>query len=150
MRRSCRRRGILTLETRERAARDLAVALVALARKTVLARCHPEVVAGRLGDDDIAGAMKSHRKVQLKGTWNKDKDASFDPATSRFTFFLVDEQGQECKVVLEGAAPNNFELATSVVAKGRFVEEGYFHATEVLTKCPSKYEAQGDEVKKSV
>lgn len=99
---------------------------------------------------DIAGAMKSHRKVQLKGTWNKDREASFDVATSRFTFFLVDEQGQECKVVLEGAAPNNFELATSVVAKGRFVEEGYFHATEVLTKCPSKYEAQGDEVKKSV
>jgi cytochrome c-type biogenesis protein CcmE len=52
-------------------------------------------------------------------------------------------------VVLDGAAPNNFELATSVVAKGRYVAEGdYFHATEVLTKCPSKYEATGAEVKK--
>lgn len=99
---------------------------------------------------DVAGAMKTHKKVQLKGTWNKEKEASFDPATSRFTFYLVDEQGTECKVVLEGAAPNNFELATSVVAKGRYVEEGYFHATELLTKCPSKYEAQGEQVKKSV
>ena len=57
----------------------------------------------------------------------------------------MDESGKECKVVLDGAAPNNFELATSVVAKGRFTDEGYFHATEVLTKCPSKYEAQAIE-----
>jgi cytochrome c-type biogenesis protein CcmE len=99
---------------------------------------------------DVAGAMKTHKKVQLKGTWNKDKESSFDASTSRFTFYLVDETGTECKVVLEGAAPNNFEMATSVVAKGRYVEEGYFHASEVLTKCPSKYEAQGDQVKKTV
>jgi cytochrome c-type biogenesis protein CcmE len=42
-------------------------------------------------------------------------------------------------------------VATSIVAKGRFMsDEGYFHATEVLTKCPSKYEADGEEVNKSV
>jgi cytochrome c-type biogenesis protein CcmE len=86
--------------------------------------------------------------VQLKGQWIKDKGSSFDPATTQFTFFLVDDSGKECKVVLDGAAPNNFELATSVVAKGRFTDEGYFHASEVLTKCPSKYEAQGSDVKK--
>lgn len=100
---------------------------------------------------DVAGAMNTHKKVQLKGSWDKDKNASFDPKVSQFTFYLVDESGKECKVVLDGAAPNNFELATSVVAKGRYLpDEGYFHATEVLTKCPSKYEAQGDEVKKKV
>jgi len=98
---------------------------------------------------DVAKAMTTHKKVQLKGSWNRDKESSFDPKTSQFTFYLVDDSGQECKVVLEGAAPNNFEMATSVVAKGRFTEEGYFHATEVLTKCPSKYEADGSEVKKT-
>lgn len=98
---------------------------------------------------DVAKAMTTHKKVQLKGSWNRDKESSFDPKTSQFTFYLVDDNGQECKVVLEGAAPNNFEMATSVVAKGRFTEEGYFHATEVLTKCPSKYEAEGSEVKKT-
>lgn len=99
---------------------------------------------------DVAGAMKSHKKVQLKGAWNREKEASFNPETSQFTFYLIDDHGRECKVVLEGAAPNNFELATSVVAKGRYKDEGYFHATEVLTKCPSKYEAQGEEVKQKV
>ncbi|MBI4535592.1 MAG: cytochrome c maturation protein CcmE [Ignavibacteriae bacterium] len=99
---------------------------------------------------DVSGAMRSQKKVQLKGSWNRDKEASFDPRTSQFTFYLIDESGKECKVVLEGAAPNNFEMATSVVAKGRFLEEGYFHATEVLTKCPSKYEADPEDVKRKV
>lgn len=98
---------------------------------------------------DVAGAMKSHKKVQLKGQWNRERSSSFDATKAQFTFFLVDESGKECKVILDGAAPNNFDLATSVVAKGRYMEDGYFHATEVLTKCPSKYEAQAEEVRKS-
>jgi cytochrome c-type biogenesis protein CcmE len=95
---------------------------------------------------DIAGAMQKNKKVQLKGTWNREKESSFNAAASQFTFFLVDDAGRECKVVLDGAAPNNFEMATSVVAKGKFTPDGSFHATEVLTKCPSKYEAKGSEV----
>jgi len=95
---------------------------------------------------DIAGAMAKDKKVQLKGTWNKEKHSSFDPSTSQFRFYLVDDAGRECLVVLDGAAPNNFEMATSVVAKGKFTTDGYFHATEVLTKCPSKYEAEASEV----
>lgn len=98
---------------------------------------------------NISGAMKTHKKVQLKGTWNQDKESFFDAQTGKFTFYLVDEQGMECKVVLNGAAPNNFEIATSVVAKGRYQEEGFFEASEVLTKCPSKYEADGEQVKKT-
>ncbi|MDH4068997.1 MAG: cytochrome c maturation protein CcmE [Ignavibacteria bacterium] len=100
---------------------------------------------------DVSGAMRLNKKVQLKGVWNKEKEAFFDPTTTQFTFFLIDDNGGECKVILDGAAPNNFELATSVVAKGNYMEtEGYFHATEVLTKCPSKYEADAEEVNKSV
>jgi cytochrome c-type biogenesis protein CcmE len=97
---------------------------------------------------DIAGAMKKHKKVQVKGSWNREKEATFNASKGQFTFYLVDDSGRECKVVLDGAAPNNFELATSVVAKGRFTDEGYFHASELLTKCPSKYEAQPGEVTK--
>lgn len=98
---------------------------------------------------NISGAMKTHKKVQLKGTWNQDKESFFDAQTGKFTFYLVDEHGMECRVILNGAAPNNFEIATSVVAKGRYNEEGFFEASEVLTKCPSKYEADGEQVKKT-
>jgi cytochrome c-type biogenesis protein CcmE len=98
---------------------------------------------------DIDGALKKGKTVQLKGTWNRDRESAFDPATSTFTFYLLDDHGKECRVVLDGAAPNNFEMATAVVAKGRFTKDGYFHATEVLTKCPSKYEADASEVKRT-
>ncbi len=98
---------------------------------------------------DVAGAMQMHKKVQLKGQSVKEKGSSFNPQTAQFTFFLADDSGKECRVVLDGAEPNNFELAPSIVAKGRFTDDGYFHATEVLTKCPSKYEAQASDVKKA-
>ena len=99
---------------------------------------------------DVAGAIKADKKVQLKGTLNKEKESRFDPEKTQFTFYLIDDSGRECKVILDGAAPNNFEMATSIVAKGRYMEgDKTFHATEVLTKCPSKYQANGDEVKKS-
>jgi cytochrome c-type biogenesis protein CcmE len=97
---------------------------------------------------DVAGAMTKHKKVQLKGAWNKEKESAFDAKSGQFTFWLTDDQGKECRVVLDGAAPNNFELATSVVAKGRYTDQGYFHASEVLTKCPSKYEAKVEDMNK--
>jgi cytochrome c-type biogenesis protein CcmE len=44
-------------------------------------------------------------------------------------------------VELIGAKPNNFEAAVSVVVKGR-IDDGVLKASNVLTKCPSKYEGQ--------
>jgi len=93
-------------------------------------------------------ASETHKKTQVKGTWVKEKDAGFDAATNKFTFYMKDESNTEMKVVLDGAEPNNFKMAESVVAKGK-IKDGYFHATEVLTKCPSKYEGDGQDVKKS-
>ena len=61
---------------------------------------------------------------------------------------MKDEGNNVMKVVLDGARPNNFEMAESVVAKGK-VKDGNFYAKEVLTKCPSKYEGKGEDVKKS-
>ena len=47
----------------------------------------------------------------------------------------------EMKVIYEGTIPNNFETAKSVVVTGQY-QNGYFHAKDILTKCPSKYEEQ--------
>ena len=98
---------------------------------------------------DFAAAEQSHKKVQVKGEWVKEEAASFDVQKVKFSFFMKDESNRVVKVVLDGAKPNNFELATSVVAKGKFVN-GEFHASEVLTKCPSKYEGSAETVKKSL
>ncbi len=94
------------------------------------------------------GATEMHRTCQVKGSWVKDKESGFDANTNTFTFFMKDEGNNIMKVVLDGSKPNNFEMAESVVAKGR-VKDGNFYAKEVLTKCPSKYEGKGEDVKKS-
>lgn len=93
-------------------------------------------------------ASENHRTCQVKGAWVKDKETKFDANTNQFIFYMMDENKTEMKVVLDGARPNNFEMAENVVATGK-VKDGYFHAKEVLTKCPSKYEGKGEDVKKS-
>jgi cytochrome c-type biogenesis protein CcmE len=98
---------------------------------------------------NFAKAEAMAKKVQVKGKWVAEKETRFDASTSQFTFYMIDDSNKECKVVLDGAKPNNFEIATEIVAKGRF-KDGYFHANEVLTKCPSKYEGDGTAVKKSL
>ncbi len=98
---------------------------------------------------DFATAEKSGKKVQVKGEWIQDMDSMFDAEKAQFTFYMKDDNQKIMKVVLDGAKPNNFEIATSVVAKGT-ISGDHFHANEVLTKCPSKYEGDAEAVKKSL
>ena len=95
---------------------------------------------------DFAKANEMMRKVEVKGYWVKGKESKFDAEENTFTFYMVDDNNNEMKVVLDGAKPNNFEVAEAVVAKGK-IKDGYFHASEILTKCPSKYEATGEDLK---
>ena len=98
---------------------------------------------------DIATARTSHRKVQVKGEWIQERETQFDAEKGQFSFYMRDDNEEETKVVLEGAKPNNFELATSIVVKGRY-QDGYFHATDILTKCPSKYEGDAGSLQKTL
>jgi cytochrome c-type biogenesis protein CcmE len=97
---------------------------------------------------DFRSAMSAHRKVQVKGEWLPEKESMFDSSKGQFVFFMKDEKGVELKVVYDGAQPNNFELASAIVVKGRY-EEGFFHASEILTKCPSKYEGTSQDVERT-
>ncbi len=97
---------------------------------------------------DFADARRIQKKIQVKGEWVKDRESSFNIEKMQFTFYLKDDSGEILKVVLDGAKPNNFDLATSVVVKGKYSVD-YFHATEVLTKCPSKYEGKTGAMKKT-
>lgn len=96
---------------------------------------------------DFATAKKTQKKIQVKGEWLRDRETTFNTSTVQFTFYMKDDSGVVSKVVLDGGRPNNFELATNIVAKGKYVD-GYFHATEILTKCPSKDQGKSNPVKK--
>lgn len=98
---------------------------------------------------NFQSANTSHKKVQVKGEWLQDKEFAFDASKGEFIFYMKDEEGMVTKVIYEGAKPNNFELASSIVVKGRYKDD-CFHASEILTKCPSKYEADDKTVKDKI
>jgi cytochrome c-type biogenesis protein CcmE len=96
---------------------------------------------------DFKAAVESHKKIQVKGEWVKEKETVFDAAKGQFIFYMKDDNEQEMKVIFDGAKPNNFEIANAIVCKGR-CKDGVFYASDILTKCPSKYESTPEAVKK--
>jgi len=92
-------------------------------------------------ESDFANVKSTENTVKATGSWVKEKSYEMNREQNTFSFYMVDEKGNEMKVIYEGAIPNNFETATSVVVTGSY-GNGYFHAKDILTKCPSKYEGQ--------
>jgi len=83
----------------------------------------------------------------IVGKLNKEKPLEYNPQenANQFTFFLVDNDGREEKVVLEKSKPQDFEKSEQIVVIGKMEGES-FHASEVLMKCPSKYNNPKDDM----
>lgn len=92
-------------------------------------------------ENDFAKVMTKDKTVKATGSWVKEKSYELNKENRTFSFYMADQSGTQMKVVYEGTIPNNFESAVSVVVTGKY-QNGYFHAKEILTKCPSKYEEQ--------
>jgi cytochrome c-type biogenesis protein CcmE len=85
-------------------------------------------------------AKAASGSVQVSGEVLKTQVA-YDARSGTLKFPLKDHTGEVMHVVFEGGKPNNIDQAESVVAIGR-CENGTFLAESLLTKCPSKYEAE--------
>lgn len=57
-------------------------------------------------------------------------------------YFDVSDGTQNYPVVYRGLPPDTFDGDVDVVVEGRLSRDGVFHATSLLAKCGSKYEAQ--------
>lgn len=96
-------------------------------------------------EENFTNIKTSSKTIKATGAWVKEKNYEIDRERNLFSFYMEDYNGTEIKVVYKGAIPNNFESATSVVVTGKYnSENGYFMASDILTKCPSKYEEQFD------
>ncbi|MCX7798449.1 MAG: cytochrome c maturation protein CcmE [Melioribacter sp.] len=92
-------------------------------------------------ENDFAKVMKSGKTVKATGTWLRDRSYELDKTNKIFSFYIKDINGNVMKVIYHGAMPNNFESSTSIVVTGKY-SNGVFQATDILTKCPSKYQEQ--------
>jgi cytochrome c-type biogenesis protein CcmE len=94
-------------------------------------------------EEDFSQIEKSDATVKATGSWVKEKNYDIDKQKNIFSFYMKDYNGKELKVLYKGAIPNNFESSTSVVVTGKY-RNGNFYASDILTKCPSKYETEYD------
>lgn len=92
-------------------------------------------------ESSFENVMKSERTIKATGSWVKERSYQIDRANNLFSFYMKDEKGNIMKVVYKGTIPNNFESSTSIVVTGKY-SNGNFMASDILTKCPSKYQDQ--------
>ncbi|MEZ4722346.1 MAG: cytochrome c maturation protein CcmE [Flavobacteriales bacterium] len=79
-------------------------------------------------------------EFHVVGKLDKEKEMVYDPMTNPdlFVFHMTDINNEEHKVFLHKSKPQDFERSEQIVLIGK-VENGEFHANEILMKCPSKY-----------
>jgi len=55
--------------------------------------------------------------------------------------FIITEGGRDMRIVYHGAQPSGFRGGTSILVEGKYNNEGVFRASQLILKCPSKYES---------
>lgn len=90
---------------------------------------------------DFTEAMANpDKEYHVVGKLNKEQPQLYDPRINadRFTFSLIDNKGVSKEVILYKSKPQDFEKSEQIVLIGK-MQEGQFHANDILMKCPSKY-----------
>ena len=85
-------------------------------------------------------AEKTNSELHIVGHLNKGKQLYYEPTkdANYFSFYMLDNKGEECKVVFTGTKPQDFERSEQIVLTGQ-MRGKEFHASKILMKCPSKY-----------
>lgn len=56
--------------------------------------------------------------------------------------FIVSEEGAQIPVRYQGVVPDSFKEGQEVILEGKLRSTGVFEATDILTRCPSKYDVK--------
>jgi cytochrome c-type biogenesis protein CcmE len=88
-------------------------------------------------------ARSASGQVQVNGVL-ADKNYVLKASDQYLKFNLKDTKGEVMPVVYHGVIPGNFDQAVSVVAIGQF-QSDHFEASQLLVKCPSKYQAMAEK-----
>ena len=91
-------------------------------------------------DEVLASPEQWHGKnLQMHGFAHK---IGQKPGTLEYRF-NVESKGQTITAFYTGVVPDTFQEDSEVVLHGALGTDGVFQATEIIAKCPSKYEAKG-------
>jgi cytochrome c-type biogenesis protein CcmE len=81
------------------------------------------------------------KQFHIIGELNPDKPVveAIENNTLIFSFYMFDSSGGESKVIHFGPRPQDFEKLDQIVLVGRYSDD-MFVASQLLLKCPSKYQ----------
>lgn len=69
---------------------------------------------------------------------------SVNQGTENFTLsFTITDGETTLPVIFQGVTPDTFKEGADIVVEGESDLQGVFHASKLITKCPSKYESPG-------
>lgn len=88
----------------------------------------------------VEEVKKEDREVQFLGTVIVET-AEVKGPRNELVFVMEDENGEKMPIRYKGVKPANFDTANQAVVRGKFYEDE-FVATQLLLKCPSKYESE--------
>jgi cytochrome c-type biogenesis protein CcmE len=82
------------------------------------------------------------RQFHIIGELNPEKpvEERIEQNTLTFSFYMFDRNGEESKVIYFGGKPQDFEKLDQIVLVGSYNHDN-FVASQLLLKCPSKYNA---------
>jgi cytochrome c-type biogenesis protein CcmE len=56
--------------------------------------------------------------------------------------FAITEGGETLIVIYHGAKPSGFKAGSDILVEGKYNPNGIFQASQLIMKCPSKYEPE--------
>lgn len=98
-----------------------------------------ETVTDIAKDSSLVGKQVKVGGAVVAGSWNKQSNPM------KFTIKEESDKtdsGPTLKVVYTGSVPNTFGDGVVAIVTGKMASGGVINATDMITKCPSKYEAQ--------
>jgi cytochrome c-type biogenesis protein CcmE len=122
----------------------IAIALIAVALAAILS-----TVADSSTYASFSMANEHPKKeFHVVGKLNKEKEQVYNPQENAnlFSFYMLDNEGKECKVILNKTKPQDFDKSEQIVIIGKMAGSE-FHASDVLMKCPSKYNNPNEDMK---
>jgi cytochrome c-type biogenesis protein CcmE len=81
----------------------------------------------------VDGPVAANSLVQVQSSGNSVKFVLLDRTNSQ----------DQLTVTYQGSLPDAFKEGQDAVAEGKLTSTGVFAATQIIVKCPSKYQPQG-------
>jgi cytochrome c-type biogenesis protein CcmE len=86
---------------------------------------------------------KLGEKTTVIGYLNLEESMDFNPKTVQFSFTAKDKKGNQSRVIYNQPKPQDFERSEEITMTG-YATDTAFIATDILMKCPSKYNEQNE------